>query len=323
MSHDLLDHARPVWCALCNGPHDPCRNVEELVPEPYCTYCGTFGHLADDCDERELCDWSDEAVERMGFEVFRWKGGPVRFPQLHDRDWLARCLDAGLTYPQIAARIGCSRPALANAISAFHLTRRPRRDLHHDVLSDRAWLEARCDGTRTIPEIAVEAGSSPLTVRHWLARHDLHDTFVRNRRTVDVARRDARRAEKAAEKAARAVPRFPQLRDLDWLHAAVEERGCAAVSREIGCHVSSVMTALTRHGLSYTRLCDHPKPPKVARKRGRPRVEFDVAQAAEFYRAGCTLAEVGDLYGVTGATIHSRFQEAGIECRPTGRPRRS
>lgn len=50
-----------------------------------------------------------------------------------------------------------------------------------------------------------------------------------------------------------------------------------------------------------------------------PRADVDVEQAAQMYRSGRTLREVGAAFGVTGETIRSRFKEAGVDVRLAGR----
>lgn len=54
------EHNGPVH--LC----DACRLGDVL-----CSYCGTFGHEAATCDERELTDWSDDVCGTIA-TVGRW-----------------------------------------------------------------------------------------------------------------------------------------------------------------------------------------------------------------------------------------------------------
>lgn len=283
-------------------------SAEELDPLPYCTYCHTFGHEYTDCPDEPIDDREKYlSPGTLGHSM------PLHYPQLHDREWLAGQLDAGRTYDELVDTIGCSKIAVAVTIAKFGLTRNARVDLHHPLLSDREWLAARCDGALSQPGIAAAAGASVVSVRTWIDRHGLREQFIANRRRriADGRMRRARRRASIPPK----PPKYPGLRDLDWLAAATAERGCAQVAREVGCHVSSVMRALERHGITYTA------PTGVFRKRGPAPYPDGVREAAvELYVEGHRPVEIAKLAGVPSTTVYQWAREAGVS-RPRGRPR--
>jgi hypothetical protein len=51
-------------------------------------------------------------------------------------------------------------------------------------------------------------------------------------------------------------------------------------------------------------------------RRGRKLTEEQVAEAAELYRAGWSLSQLGERYGVFAQSIGYRLKRAGVELRP-------
>lgn len=54
------------------------------------------------------------------------------------------------------------------------------------------------------------------------------------------------------------------------------------------------------------------------RRQGLP--EDKVAEAAELYRSGLTLAQVGERYGVSVNAVRSKLLAVGVEMRRSRRP---
>jgi transposase len=102
-----------------------------------------------------------------------------------DRDWLARRLDEGASYEEIAAEVGKHASTVAywakkHGLETCHgVTHHARGGIDRDVLA--GYVE---DGL-TVREIAEETGFGFSTVRFWLKRHDL--------RTLPSVRREANR----------------------------------------------------------------------------------------------------------------------------------
>lgn len=101
-----------------------------------------------------------------------------------ERDLLRRLLEEGLSLAAIADRVG-KHPSTVGYWVGKHGLRATHRDKHRarGALS-RDDLERRISSGESIRSIARATGTSPTTVRHWLAEYGL--------RTRLSARRDAR-----------------------------------------------------------------------------------------------------------------------------------
>lgn len=98
-----------------------------------------------------------------------------------DREWLARRLDDGASYEQLARE--CGRSPWAIALWAHRLGRASVHAEGHRALGPlaRETLAALVAEGASVREMAAILGRSPSTLRSWLRRHDL--------RTVPAERR--------------------------------------------------------------------------------------------------------------------------------------
>ena len=108
------------------------------------------------------------ALKRAGIE--RRPGRPPRrYPQLHDRDWLARrYLTDAQPARVLAAEIGCAPSSVRRALRRHQISvrGRPRRPQLRDV----TWLRRRyVDEVASISELAGEVGCTPSAIRKALA----------------------------------------------------------------------------------------------------------------------------------------------------------
>lgn len=96
---------------------------------------------------------------------------PIRFPELHDRDWLhARCVDDRLPADKIAEMLGCS----AHTVKGWRARHGLSSPVKYWQLNDAEWLHAEyVTRERTAIDIASEIGCSIPGVRVALRRHKL------------------------------------------------------------------------------------------------------------------------------------------------------
>lgn len=246
---------------------------------------------------------------------------PSKRSIVNDIDWLAARIAEGWTNREIAELAGCSVARVSQCMARNNMVRYHRATEGTKLptnrcLADPNWLRPYVEAGWTLPKIAAAANcKSQHTVFVWINRHGLHDIWKAARARVDAENVAATAARHAAAKRG---PRYPLLRDADALEAAVKERGAAAVSREIGCHVSSVMRALERAG----RPCP-PIPVERRRKAGPkssdPRRDaMIVAMVSE----GKTRTEVAAAFGLSIARVSEIARAAGLPPGKRGRPRR-
>jgi transposase-like protein len=90
-----------------------------------------------------------------------------------DRRWLARRLDEGASYEQLARELGCSASKVSYWASKHGL--RSAHTGRHAARGgvDQARLRALVAAGSSIREIADDLDVSATTVRHWLDRHTL------------------------------------------------------------------------------------------------------------------------------------------------------
>lgn len=235
--------------------------------------------------------------------------GPV-----NNRDWLAERVAEGWTNDEIAELAGCSKARVSQCMAKFGLTRYTRKVegtnlTTNKCLADPNWLWAYVEAGWTLPKIAEAAGAAGShTALTWIHRHGFHDAWMKAKARVSAEHAVAREAAK------RKAPRFPLLRDPEALYAAVRERGAAAVSREIGCHISSVMRALERNDL--------PCPPRVRALGARPLDPRREAMVVSMLKAGRTRGEVAAATRMSSYVVNRIADTIGLPPPTRGRPRK-
>lgn len=251
---------------------------------------------------------------------------------VNDRDWLAARVAEGLTNDEIAELAGVSKPRVTQCLASFGLVRYTR-DVNgtnlntNRCLADPNWLWAYVEAGWTLPAIAKAAGvATPHTVLTWINRHGFHDAWKTARARVDAEKVAATAARNTANKSG---PKYPGLRDLDWLEDAVAARGAMAVSKEIGCHVSSVIRALERGGRTYTPLpkIHGGRPPKTGDPRRdamlvakRSVKEEREARMVALLNEGKSRSEVAREMGVSPGTVSGVAKRNGLPPGKAGRP---
>jgi len=233
-----------------------------------------------------------------------------QFPQLHDGT-LKEMLDAGYTYDEVATEIGCSRAAVYHSIIRYGLRRHTRPDIEHPLMSDRAAVEAFLRAEKpSLAQLCRQFMTSGVTVRMWLRKFDLYDEWIK----LGNERRAGQRLERiealATAKAERARGKYPLLRKPEQLKEAVEARGAVAVSKEIGCHVSSVMRALKRAGIESKRISTFGHPYHPMRER-----------AITLLEAGYNATEISKVVNASANSISQWARDEDIPQR-RGRPKK-
>lgn len=222
------------------------------------------------CSTRTVRD----AADRLGVPRRRGRG-PIRYPQLHDRDWLHQVVHhERLGVTAIARRVGSSVTAVERALQRTGI-RLP--DRFSPLLDDPVWLATRyITDHATAAAIAADAGCATNTVRRRLAAAGLHRPRPRRPAELDdpdwlrdryLTGRQSRRAIAAHLGVPAAVvtealaghgiappgPRRPgELNDADWLRTRFlkERRSRRAIAAELGISARSVSEALARHGIA-------------------------------------------------------------------------
>jgi DNA-binding XRE family transcriptional regulator/transposase-like protein len=96
----------------------------------------------------------------------------VPYPQLVDADWMrTRYEQEGMTQTQIANLIGCTRNAVAQAMSRLGIEARPKWSIKYPELHDEEWLAAHIGKGKSESDIAKQLGCDPKTVRLAFQRH--------------------------------------------------------------------------------------------------------------------------------------------------------
>jgi transposase-like protein len=104
-----------------------------------------------------------------------------------DRVWLARRLDEGASYEELARDAGCSATKVAywaeryGLASCHGVTHRARGGI------DRETLVAMIDAGLSVREIAAQTGFGPTTVRFWIGRHGLRTRASERRQAIREA----------------------------------------------------------------------------------------------------------------------------------------
>ena len=125
--------------------------------------------------------------------------GRVRFPQLHDPDWLQTRL-ADTSLDDLAGELGCSPNAVRQAAKRVGITRIAVLRRPYPLLDNQEWLTRRyITEQRTLAQIATELGCSPTTVARAVTRQQLP----------------------------RRTRRYPQLDDRAWLRTQLARRSVA------------------------------------------------------------------------------------------------
>ena len=94
----------------------------------------------------------------------------VRYPELHDPQWLSDAISQGLSVARIAEQLGCSQPAVRNALANHDLNPAPSEERPAE-LDNAEWLAtAHLEQHRTITDIAAALGVHRHTVAKALRR---------------------------------------------------------------------------------------------------------------------------------------------------------
>jgi len=238
--------------------------------------------------------------------------GVFQYPQLHDGT-LKEMLDAGYTYEEVAAEVGCCRAAVYHAVVRYGLRHWQRPDIAHPLMSDRAAVEEFLRAERpSLAQLCKKFMTSGVTVRMWLRTFGLYDEWLK----LGLERQADARAAKIVEREARQPyqGKYPKLRDTEWLKAEVEARGAMAVSKELDCHVSSVMRALEREGIEYARRPDLKRGPGQDPLPSRER-------AVTLMEAGYSATEAAAIVGTNPQNTARWAKAAGIPLT-RGRPKK-
>ena len=227
------------------------------------------GRSQDDIANELGCDRGtvSKALSRFGIKT---KPKPVRFPELHDPEWLAKARAAGMSRSEMAAAIGCSVAAVGKALRAHPAAKGER----YPQLSDRGWLhEAYWVRLCTQAEIAAEVGcprervgqalrdlgiptrtggparSALLDDADWLrTMHvDRRMTQAQIADLLGVHRATVMRAiDRLGVPARPTEPTFPELADAGWLSDHYEVKGWTPeqIAEHVGCDPSTVRRAI-------------------------------------------------------------------------------
>ena len=71
-----------------------------------------------------------------------------------------------------------------------------------------------------------------------------------------------------------------------------------------------------RFGVSRTTVIGHVTRRGLARRHDDEWTPTELAAAADLYASGCSLAEVGELFGLNKSTVATRFRRTGLTLRP-------
>jgi transposase-like protein len=224
----------------------------------------------------------------------RLRAGPIRFPQLADRDWLARrYLDDRDGVNRIAAEVGCTPPTVHRALQRHDIPLRSSGGLLADPddaarLDDPNWLQARYHNDRmSLSEIADSLGVSRETVTRRMAAYGIAVTAVtasvrpdrawlaeqyttHGRSTADIAEqlgvagatvsgwlRDAGIPARPRGGRVADPDRARLLDDPDWLAARLAEgMTSSSIGRLVSVSTRTVRRRILRHGL------DEPQHPR-------------------------------------------------------------
>jgi len=89
-------------------------------------------------------------------------GGPIRYPGLHDEDWLQRrYADEQKSAAEIAESVGCHKSTVLNALEKFGIEKRQGRSPDFPKIHDEDWLREMCyEEQMSVGEIARRVGCS-------------------------------------------------------------------------------------------------------------------------------------------------------------------
>jgi DNA-binding CsgD family transcriptional regulator len=159
-----------------------------------------------------------------------------------DKDLLRRLYwEEGLTYAEMAERLGCSAKTIGNWMDKFDIPARDPNEPQFPKLHNSEILKGMyVDDRMTIPEIADKLDCSERTVVYWLQKHDIETRGLGQRDETEV------------------------IFNKEWHDAAMlkrlyKEGGMtqAEVADELGCSRSHVGTLLGKYGIETRDYIDY------------------------------------------------------------------
>lgn len=223
----------------------------------------------------------------------------VRYPQLHDRDWLAARFTEGMTQTEIGRLLGCDQSSVSHAALNLGLRRKgPARER-----ISRSVLKAMIDAGERRVDMAAALGVSLDTLQTDIAFHGLQTICpVRIAHTLTRERLTELFADPAVK--------------------------TAEVARALDCSVPTVNHALARAGLSewvQTRRREHRIATRAEQERqrkieaARQREEATETQRAwleEQFAAGRSLRQIAADIGYDYSSISIMAKRYGL--KPSG-----
>jgi AraC-like DNA-binding protein len=187
----------------------------------------SLASIASDVD----CSITAVRIAARHLAVPRRPFAEVRYPQLHDADWLRQRYEREpATAKAIAAELGCTPKSVLRAVRAAGIATDPGRPKRrYPQLYNAQWLSRRyVREMATTVEIAAEVGCGVSAVNKALRRAHI---AVRGRGT------------------------FPRLRSRGWLRRAYlkDRRTVQEIAEEVGCRPLTVERALDNAGIVRRR----------------------------------------------------------------------